>query len=260
MHRSPVFLSRAGDEILLLGQPLFRGTARDLLNALQRALQSGTPELIVTPNVDQLIELETNPELRRAYSAAALRLVDGAPLRALCSALGGRGVERHTGADLLPLVTSAARERGWKVGIAGGQPGVAEEAATRLGRNRPNQVFAIQFPHLTSTAGDRASERAIKAVTAAKADIVFLCLGSPKQELWFLEHRDALPPGLYIGAGAAVDFAAGRARRAPEWVQQLSAEWLWRFAQEPRRLFRRYFIRGPRFFFIAARSLRSRRS
>jgi N-acetylglucosaminyldiphosphoundecaprenol N-acetyl-beta-D-mannosaminyltransferase len=89
-------------------------------------------------------------------------------------------------------------------------------------------------------------------------DIVFLCLGAPKQESWFMEWRDLLPDGVYIGAGAAVDFAAGVSTRAPAQLQRLGMEWVWRLAQEPKRLAKRYLIKGPRFLVIAARSIANR--
>ena len=90
-------------------------------------------------------------------------------------------------------------------------------------------------------------------------DIVFVCLGAPKQELWYLQWRDQLPPAVYIGAGAAVDFAADRVRRAPKLVQRIGAEWVWRLAQEPRRLAGRYLGKGPAFLFVIGRSLARRR-
>jgi glycosyltransferase involved in cell wall biosynthesis len=96
----------------------------------------------------------------------------------------------------------------------------------------------------------------VARLRSLRPDIVFLCLGFPLQEAWWAHWRDRLPAAVYVGAGAAVDFAAGVRSRAPRAVQRLGMEWCWRLAQEPRRLAHRYLVRGPRFLVVAARSLR----
>ncbi|MDN5573728.1 MAG: WecB/TagA/CpsF family glycosyltransferase, partial [Micrococcales bacterium] len=85
--------------------------------------------------------------------------------------------------------------------------------------------------------------------------LVYLCLGSPKQEAWFEHWRRELPAAVYVGAGAAVDFAAGARRRAPRALQMIGGEWTWRLVQEPRRMAGRYLGRGPRFLGVIARSV-----
>ncbi len=98
-----------------------------------------------------------------------------------------------------------------------------------------------------------------KTLRDRAAEVTFICLGSPKQELWFLENRHELPPGIYVGAGAAIDFAGGAKKRAPVLAQRIGMEWVWRLAQEPRRLARRYLVDGPKFIFVVVRSVVRRR-
>lgn len=127
-------------------------------------------------------------------------------------------------------------------------------AAERLGRAYPGpEIAAVPMPML-SDAADPASQDAIASLVAFKPDVVFVCLGAPKQERWFRVWRDKLPGGVYIGAGAAVDFAAGTKRRAPRVVQEMGLEWVWRVFQEFGRLAPRYFVKGPSFVRIAIQS------
>jgi len=162
--------------------------------------------------------------------------------------------ERHTGADLLPLVAAQARRLGWRIAVTGGEEHIARIAAETLRRRFDADVVAVPFPRITSVEDD-GSRKVVDELVQLKPDLVFVCLGSPKQDVWVSHWRSELPPALYVGAGAAVDFVAGTKKRAPATIQRLGAEWIYRLVQEPRRLARRYLIRGPRFVYIALRSL-----
>ena len=244
-------------KLTLAGEPLFSQSAEVLLERIRSMRRTAEPVLVVTPNVDQTIDLERDPEFRGAYQDAALRLIDGAPLSMLARLLGATGVHRHTGADLLPFLVSRSEREGWTVAVAGGSAGVSKLAVARLQALYPGaNVVNVPFPHLTVVDDPRSLE-VVDELSRVSADIVFLCLGAPKQEIWFTRWRSVLPPGVYIGAGAAVDFAAGTARRAPSVLRRVGAEWLWRLAQEPTRLRTRYLVKGPTFLAIAYRSLMS---
>jgi len=90
-------------------------------------------------------------------------------------------------------------------------------------------------------------------VAAAQPDLVFVALGSPKQEIWCAEVADALSPAVLVGVGATFDFITGKQTRAPAWVSSMGMEWFYRLSKEPRRLWRRYLVRDPKFFLIVAR-------
>jgi N-acetylglucosaminyldiphosphoundecaprenol N-acetyl-beta-D-mannosaminyltransferase len=93
-------------------------------------------------------------------------------------------------------------------------------------------------------------------LTRLRPDILLVGLGSPKQELWIDRTAARLSPAVQIGVGASLDFLAGKVRRAPAWMQRAGLEWLYRLAQEPRRLWRRYLINDPKFLLVLARTLR----
>jgi len=258
-YRRSLHLVVRADETLLAGQPLYRGTTDELFELFDDYLAEGDTHLIVTPNVDQVLTLLDDESARSAFAEARLRLVDGAPLVALAKILGDHDLRRLTGADLLVSVSAASASRGWAVAIAGGDPVTSKQAAAKLRVANPgSNVISVPFPFI-DRATDPEGLTVVEALARVKPDIVFLCLGAPKQEEWFLAWRHLLPDAIYVGAGACVDFAAEKRKRAPRIAQSLGAEWLWRVAQEPRRLARRYFLKGPRFVMIAARSLWPRR-
>lgn len=237
----------------LAGHELFTGDFTALLDHIDDLLPATRAYAVMTPNVDQTVNLRDNAELMAAFAAADLRIVDGTPLVMLGRALGARGLRRLTGADLLPATIEQAAARGWRVVVTGGAPGVSEQAVEHLVSTYQADVTSVPFPKI-STPDDPVGAEVIDALKAARPDVVFVCLGSPKQDVWIAEWRDRLPPALYIGAGAAVDFAAGVKSRAPRAVQVVGAEWLYRLGQEPRRLAKRYLQRGPLFIVIAGRS------
>jgi N-acetylglucosaminyldiphosphoundecaprenol N-acetyl-beta-D-mannosaminyltransferase len=239
----------------LAGRPVFTGSDRELIEALMQLKAASRAQLVITPNVNQTLALEVQPRLRIAYETASLRLLDGMPLVLLARILGSRAAQRQTGADLLTKVAGRAVELNWKIALAGGTTEASSRAASNLRRHYPGtDVVAVSFPQVADVS-DPQSTAVMEALREMRPDIVFLCLGSPKQEEWFVQWQDRLPAAIYVGAGAAVDFAAGHARRAPLWMQNACLEWLWRLGQEPSRLAARYLIRGPAFAKIVTRSI-----
>lgn len=239
-----------------LGQHrLFQGDARALIEKIRDLSTDDDVHLVVTPNVDQVLSMPSSPTEKSVMDDASLLIIDGAPILALARVLGAKNAFRNTGADLLPLVAEASADHGWKVAILGGPEEVGHEAATKLSSQYPGAMVAhVAFPLVE--AGDlRGTRDVVDSLREIGPDIVFVCLGSPKQERWVHEHREHLPSAVYIGAGAAVDFAAGAKTRAPRFVQKCGLEWAWRLIQEPKRLARRYLVRGPLFIGVVFRSL-----
>mgnify|MGYP002621578991 CR=1 FL=1 len=96
----------------------------------------------------------------------------------------------------------------------------------------------------------------IQMINNSDASVLMVCATSPKQELWIAKYYEKLPHvGLFLALGATVDFEAGVAKRCPVYLQRLGIEWFWRFCHEPKRLFRRYFVDDPRFFWYFLQQL-----
>jgi N-acetylglucosaminyldiphosphoundecaprenol N-acetyl-beta-D-mannosaminyltransferase len=197
---------------------------------------------VVTPNVDHIVLLQENEQLRAAYEHASLVLADGWPVVSASRWLGRPLPERVTGSDLVPeLFETATAEEPLTVYLLGAMPGVAERAAEKIHFRWPNvRVTGWYSPPLGFEKSDAENEQILSRIAAAKPDILILGLGAPKQELWIDRHRDLVQAKAALCVGATIDFLAGERQRAPRWMQQLKLEWLYRMAGEPRRLVSRY--------------------
>jgi exopolysaccharide biosynthesis WecB/TagA/CpsF family protein len=247
--------------VLLAEADLFQGTREDLMHYIKVLASSDEPRLLVTPNVDQVINLHDSAAFRRSFQSAALRLIDGTPLYWLARVMGAKMALKLSGSDLVGVCASVAKENSWRILLIGGNEQICQSAVRRLQGefDHGSDTFsAISMP-IFSEPEDPVSEDVVNRIREARPSITFICLGSPKQELWFDEWARDLPCGLYIGAGATLEFVAGFRRRAPASLSVSGFEWLWRLVQEPRRLWRRYLIKGPRFVPFAFRSALGRR-
>jgi N-acetylglucosaminyldiphosphoundecaprenol N-acetyl-beta-D-mannosaminyltransferase len=231
------------------------------VDAIERLVVARRGGLVVTPNVDHVVIADRREDFRAAYAAADLSLADGKPIVWSSRLLGAPLPQKVSGSDLvLPLMERAAARR-WRVFLLGGAPGVADAAAERLRQRTRVEVVGTAAPTVRVAADepDQEGDAAADAIRAARADLVLVAFGAPKQELWMHRRKEALAPAVLVGVGASLDFLAGRVRRAPRWVSDSGLEWLWRLAREPRRLWRRYLVDDPRFVAILWRTWRERR-
>lgn len=231
--------------------PVTRAQALERIATLVEAGQGGT---VFTPNVDHVVLVEEDARFRDAYDACSLSLVDGTPVLWASRALGLGVPEKVSGSDLIVPLAESAAARGWRVFCVGSAPAVLDEATRRLVARFPAlQVVGHESPRVDMTADVAERRPTWERVRAARPQLVLVALGSPKGELWAHEARAALAPAVIVGVGAGLDFIAGVARRAPAWVSRIGLEWLYRLLHEPRRLWRRYLVRDPRFALIFAR-------
>jgi N-acetylglucosaminyldiphosphoundecaprenol N-acetyl-beta-D-mannosaminyltransferase len=226
----------------------------EAIDAIADMVTRGEGGTVFTPNVDHVVVAERDSRLREAYSAADLSLVDGVPVLWAASVLGTPLPEKISGSDLfLPLVARAAH-CGWRVYLLGGRDGVAQRAKEILeGRYPGLSIVGTGSPTIDLSKGLSEQEDVLAAVRAARPHLLFLALGAPKQEIWAYRTRDVLRPAVMVCVGAALDFVAGVAKRAPRWMSAAGLEWLFRLAQEPKRMSRRYLLRDPQFAAIVAR-------
>ena len=216
---------------------------------------------VVTPNIDHVVRYQKHVGFRASYDEAALRLADGVPLVWASRLLGQPLKARVAGSDLLPALCEMAAGEGYTVFLCGGASGVADKAAVALARRFPGLrvVGTYTPPEMFEYEGLQA-EIAVRAVNEAKPDILFVALGSPKQELWTHRNWDRLQVTVAVCCGAALDYAAGVKSRAPLWLQRVGLEWLWRLAHEPRRLWRRYLVQDAAFLGIFMKEWWGRRT
>ncbi len=219
--------------------------------AVERALARGTRGYVVPANVDLLMQYRESPAYRAACDGAALRLADGMPIVWAARMLGRPIRSRVAGADLVPALCELASARGHTVFLLGGRAGVADRAAARLAARFPGlRVAGTHTPPDRFAHEGEAAEAAVGAVNGAHPALLFVGLGTPKQELWLHRHWERLDTTVAVCCGAALDFAAGVRPRAPVWMQRIGGEWVWRLVHEPRRLWRRYLVRDAAFLGI----------
>jgi N-acetylglucosaminyldiphosphoundecaprenol N-acetyl-beta-D-mannosaminyltransferase len=234
-------------------------TFDEALDRIAELVDRGEGGAVFTPNVDHVVKAETHPEFRRAYSRADLCLADGMPIVWASRLLGSPLPEKVSGSDLVLPLARLAAERRWRLYLLGGAPGVAEAAGEEMARELGVRVVGTDSPVVDADGGMQHADDALERLRAARPDLVLVALGAPKQELWSDRFRRRITPAVAIGVGGSLDFITGRVRRAPAWMSRAGLEWLFRLAQEPRRMWRRYLIQDPRFVAVVARGWRTNR-
>ncbi len=230
------------------------------VSTVARALASGRRGYVVTPNVDHLVLYRESKVFRAACDGASLRLADGMPIVWASRLLGRPLRARVAGSDLLPELCRMAAG-GHSVFLLGGAPGVAERAGLRLTARFPGlRIAGVHAPPDEFDPEDEAGEAAVRAVNSARPALLFVALGTPKQELWVHRHWSRLDVDVALCCGAAFDFIAGVQIRAPGWMQRAGLEWLWRLAHDPGRLWHRYLVRDAAFVGIFLKEWRNARS
>lgn len=209
---------------------------------LREAVDRGSPVYVCVCTVHTVVEGLRRPEVQQAVNGAWLATTDGMPLVWWGRAAGNENIERVYGPEVMRSVLLDERHEATRHFFYGGVPGVTEklvEAATRLNpRVRVAGWITPPFRPLTSDEEDRT----VTEINRSNADIVWVGLGCPKQDLWMARLRDRLAPPVLIGVGAAFDFLAGVKRQAPPWMRNAGLEWFHRLASEPGRLWRRYLV------------------
>jgi N-acetylglucosaminyldiphosphoundecaprenol N-acetyl-beta-D-mannosaminyltransferase len=226
--------------VALLGVPFDNVTIAQALDRIEEMIAARQPRYVVTANVDFCIQALEDVELRRILFDADLVLCDGTPLLWASRLFGNPLPERVAGADLVPLLLERAANKGYRVFFLGGSPQVAERAMERLQAQYPHLVIAGQYAPPFRPLLDMNHEEISERIRAARPDVLFVSFGCPKAEKWIAMHYRGLGVPVCMGVGATIDFLAGHVRRAPAWMQRMGAEWVYRLAQEPRRLWGRY--------------------
>ncbi|GAA4167193.1 WecB/TagA/CpsF family glycosyltransferase [Gryllotalpicola koreensis] len=184
-----------------------------------------------------------------------LNLADGAPLVEQARRLTAHRWPRLAGSDLIGALLARAERDGSSVGFLGGLPSTEKELNRRLLAEYPALELAGCWTPSREQLADAAYSCALaEEIRNVGVDILVVCLGKPRQELW-IDHYGALTGAkVLLAFGAVVDFLAGRVERAPRWAADNGLEWAWRLAKEPKRLFRRYLVEGPAAYRAVRRS------
>jgi N-acetylglucosaminyldiphosphoundecaprenol N-acetyl-beta-D-mannosaminyltransferase len=202
--------------------------------------QADTPRYVCTCPVYTLMIAQEMPAVRAALDAADMVSADGMPVVWMQRYHGALEAERCFGPGLMRAVAELSAGTGLRHYLWGGQSGVPEQLQASLRREYGDVNVVGWFSPPFEEVGTPPRQEYIERINAAKPDIVWVGLGSPKQDIWMHMYREHLNAPVLIGVGAAFDFLSGRKRQAPKWLGDVGLEWSFRLLQEPRRLARRY--------------------
>lgn len=219
-------------------------TMCEAIDAARALLQSDATGYVVTPNAEIAYEALHSEPLRTVLNRAQLVLPDGAGVVLASKLVRTPLKQKVAGFDFAMQLLPVLAELDLRLFLLGSKPGVAQEAADLLKAQNPGLCIC-------GTADGYFTEdsEAVQAIRAARADVVFVCLGAPKQEFFMQRNLSASGARLMLGLGGTLDVVAGHVRRAPRWMQKLGLEWLYRLLRQPSRFGR--MLRLPKYIFAA---------
>ena len=226
--------------------------------AIEAWVASGARQYVCITGVHGVIESRTDPVLRRSFRNAGLVTPDGMPLVWTAWLRGLVRVRRVYGPDLMLSMSGTRAGPGLRHYYYGGGSGVAERLRDRMLRHNPSLlVVGCDTPPFRALTRDEEATM-LATINAARPDILWIGLSTPKQDLWMHRYRDRLDVPVIVGVGAAFDFLSGTKKQAPHWLRGTGFEWVFRLISEPRRLFTRYvYIVPPFSLFLLKESLRA---
>lgn len=228
--------------------------------AIAEAVARRRKGYICVTGVHGVIEAQDDPGFRRILNASFLCTPDGMPMVWSGRLRGHRAMERVYGPDLMLEICAWSQQSGCRHFLYGGLPGVPETLRDRLVRRFPGlQVVGCYSPPFRPLDQTELAQLQ-KTIAAARPDILWVGLSTPKQERFMAEYLAKLDVTLMVGVGAAFDFHSGRVQQAPRWIQRSGLEWFYRMCSEPRRLAGRYLRNNPRFLWKSAAQFAGLRS
>lgn len=233
--------------IRMMGCRIDNLTMEETLQEVEGFIQSGRPHQHVVVNVDKLVKASRCRELRSLINECALVNVDGMPVVWASRLLGKPLKERVTGFDLFEALMQRSAEKGWRVFMLGAKEDVLRDACLFYQRRCFGLIIA---GHRNGYWRPEEEADVVEQIRLAKPDILAVAITSPKKEYFLRRYQGVMNVPFAMGVGGTFDVAAGRARRAPAWMQKSGLEWFYRFIQEPRRLFTRYFVEDLLFFWL----------
>lgn len=213
-------------------------------------LKSG---IVFTPNVDHLMKLQDDRDFFKAYNCANYKLCDSKILFYVSKLLGTPIKEKISGSDLFPAFYKYHKDnKDIKIFLLGAREGVALEAQNKINTQVGREI--VVGAHSPSFGFENNEEECLKMidiVNQSGATVLAVGVGAPKQEKFICKYKDKFTNiKIFLAIGATIDFEAGNIKRAPKWSSEVGLEWLYRLLSEPKRLWKRYLVHGPSFFWL----------
>jgi N-acetylglucosaminyldiphosphoundecaprenol N-acetyl-beta-D-mannosaminyltransferase len=240
------------ERIRIINGDFDRVTLEETVEKVFAHVRSARRGWLCTVNVATLMMMRADPWLQDFVDRASFVVADGQPLVWFAPAFGARLPARVAGIDLVDALSHRAAHEGLRVGLLGSERSVVEAAVARLSEHHP-RLRITYFGDGFFTRDDAPSRAA--AIRKAGVDILFVGMGTRRQEHFIDEQWERLAVSMAIGVGGSFDVLAGRFARAPELLQRTGLEWAFRLAQEPRRLWKRYLVTNSQFLYLLGRQL-----
>jgi len=207
--------------------------------------------------VSTIVSCQEDAAYKEVINQADMVTPDGMPVVWLGRLKGHREVKRTYGPDLMLALCTNGLKKGYRHFLYGGTPETCIKLEDSLRERLPSIQIVGKYSPPFHTMLPQDQQEVVEMINQAKPDIVWVGLGSPKQDFWMKQNRGKLSVPVMIGVGAAFDFLSGMKQQAPRWMQRSGLEWLFRLGCEPRRLWKRYLIGNVKFvYFLIKDSLR----
>lgn len=234
----------------ILGLNVAVTNMKETVNYIEKNIGELKGKYICITNVHTTVMAYEDEKYKDIQNNAALILPDGNPLSSLSRRKGFKEAERVTGPDLMGEIFKLSEDKGYKHYFYGSTEETLKQLNVKLLEKYPNiKIVGMYSPPFKQNV-ELESEEKLNEINKLNPDFLWIGLGAPKQEIWMSLHENNIN-GLMIGVGAGFDYFADKIKRAPKWMQRCSLEWLYRLMQEPRRLFKRYFITNSKFIYLS---------
>lgn len=234
----------------ILGLNVAVTNMKETVNYIEENIDKLKGKYICITNVHTTVMAYEDEKYKNIQNNAELILPDGNPLSSLSRKMGFNEAERVTGPDLMHELFKLSEKKGYKHYFYGSTEDTLKQLNVKLLEKYPKvNIVGVYSPPFKSNV-ELENEEKINEINELNPDFIWVGLGAPKQEVWMSLHENKIN-GLMIGVGAGFDYFADKIKRAPKWMQRCSLEWFYRLMQEPRRLFRRYFITNSKFIYLS---------
>lgn len=205
----------------------------EVLLEIDKIIQENKKAFIVAINPEKIMKAQDDEKLKKLINSADIKIPDGSGVVLASKLSNGSIKSRVTGIDLMRNICRVGAEKDYKIFLLGAKKEVAKRASEKLKEQIPGiNIVGIMDGYF------KEDEEVISAVNKSEANVLFVALGSPKQEMWITKNRDKINANIFMGVGGSYDVICGDINRAPVWMQKCGSEWLYRLAKEPKRISR----------------------
>lgn len=219
------------DKEIYLGVETCNVTMDDVIREADSIIKKGKPSFIVAINPEKIMKAQKDKSLKELLNSADIKIPDGVGVILASKLKGGRIKKRVTGIDLMQNICRMASEKGYKVFLLGAKPGIADKASGIL-KNRYGglNIAGVRDGYFKD------DDEVISDIKKVHPDILFVAMGSPRQEYWIKKNMNKIGTPLLMGIGGSLDVICGNIKRAPKWMCKFGLEWLYRLIKEPWRI------------------------